>query len=106
MKHAEMRPQEILDGYRSVWFLAMVLMTWLAGLVSLFLLWRPGIYIFLAGVCALRVVAYLKPGSRVNFYSGVELASELLIVVFALFGPGKNLFRRPAEGTNLTRRSS
>ena len=84
-------------GIFIVWFLGVVLATWLVGLVSLFLLWRPGVYIFLSGVCALWVVAYLKPGSTVGFYSGVELGLELLIVAFALFGPAKHLFRRQRE---------
>jgi hypothetical protein len=78
-----------------VWFLGAVLMAWLVGLISLFLLWRPGVYIFLAGVCAIWVVQYLRHRLTAGgFYSGVEMGLEVVIVAFALFGPAKHLFQR------------
>ncbi len=80
-----------------VWFLGVVLMAWLIGLISVFLLWRAGVYIFLAAVCARLVVEYLRhltPTSGWSFYGGVELGLELVIVALALFGPAKHLFQR------------
>jgi hypothetical protein len=81
-----------------VCFLSAVLMAWLVGLISLFLVWRPGVYIFLAGVCAIWVVEYLRHRFiAAGFYSGVEMGLEIVIVTFALFGPAKHLFQR--QGT-------
>jgi hypothetical protein len=76
-----------------VCFLTAVLMAWLVGLVSLFLVWRPGVYIFFAGVCAIWVTEYLRHRFLAGgFYGGIEMGLEVVIVAFALFGPAKHLF--------------
>jgi hypothetical protein len=83
-----------------VWFLGAVLMAWLVGLISLFLIWRPGVYVFLAAICARFVVEYLRHltlKSGWSLYSGVEVLFELAIVAIALFGPAKHLFQRQRE---------
>lgn len=80
-----------------VCFISAVFLAWLIGLLSLFVFWRPGIYIFLAGVCGLLFVEYfrhLRPTSSWALYGGVEVGLELVIVAFALFGPAKHLFQR------------
>jgi len=86
-----------------VWFLGAVLAAWLVGLISLFLLWRPGVYIFLVAVCARLVVEYLRhlrPTSSWALYGGVEVGLELVIIAFALFGPAKHLFQRQRKESN------
>lgn len=80
-----------------VCFLNAVLLAWLAGLVSLFLLRRPGVYIFLAGVCGIWFVEYLRhrtPTGGWSFYGPVEVLFELAIVALVLFGPAKHLFQK------------
>jgi hypothetical protein len=75
------------------------LVAWLVGLISLFLIWRPGVYIFLAGVCCIWVIAYLRHRLTAGgLYSGVEMGLEIIIVTFALFGPAKHLFEKPGDG--------
>lgn len=83
-----------------VWFFGAVLMAWLVGLISLALLWRPGVYIFLAAICAISVVEYLrhlKLTSGWLFYGGVELLFGLAIVAAVLFGPAKHLLQRHGD---------
>lgn len=83
-----------------VWFLGASLMAWLVGLISLFLLWRPGVYVFLAGVCARLIIEYLRHlrfTSAWSFYGGVEVLLEFAIVAVAIFGPAKHLFQRQGE---------
>ena len=78
-----------------VCFLSAVSIAWLVGLISLFFVWRPGVYIFLVGVCAIWVREYLRYGFIAGgFYSGVEMGLEIVIVTFALCGPAKHLFQR------------
>lgn len=80
-----------------IWFLGVPLMAWLVGLISLFFFWRPGVYLFLAGVCGRLVAEYLRhstPTSGWLLYDGAELGLELVIVAFALFGPAKHLFQK------------
>src|SRR5664280_1221505 len=43
-----------------IWLLGTVLVTSLVGLVSLFWFWRPGVYVFLAAVCARLVIEHLS----------------------------------------------
>ena len=83
-----------------VWVIGAVLGAWLVGLVSLFFLWRPGVYIFLAAACGILAVGYLRRlrlTSDWALYGGVEVGLKLMIVAFALFGPAKHLFRRQFE---------
>src|SRR5437762_603905 len=80
--------------------LATVLMAWLVGLISAFFLWRPGIYIFLASVCARLVIEHLRhltPSSGWSLYGGVETIFEFVIIALALCGPAKDLFQRQRE---------
>ena len=83
-----------------VWFISAVLLAWLVGLISLFLLWRPGVYIFLAGVCGLLIVEYfrhLAPTVGWLFYGAVEVLLEFAIVALVLFGPANHLFPKQRD---------
>ena len=83
-----------------VCFISAVFLAWLIGLVSLFLLWRPGVYIFLAGVCGLLIVEYfrhLTPTGGWLFYGAVEVLLEFAIVALVLFGRAKHLFQRQRD---------
>jgi hypothetical protein len=81
-------------------FISAVLLAWLVGLISLFLLWRPGVYIFLAGVCGILIVEYfrhLTPRGGWVFYGTVEVLLEFAIIALVLIGPAKHLFQRHAQ---------
>ncbi len=83
-----------------VWFIGAVLLAWLVGLISLFLLWRPGVFIFLAGACGILIVEYhrhLTPTAGWSFYSSVEVLLEFTIIALVLFGPAKHLFQCDAQ---------
>jgi len=78
-------------------FISAVLLAWLVGLISLFLLWRPGVFIFLAGVCGILIVEHLRhltPTGGWSFYGAVEVFFEFAIAALVVFGPAKHLFQK------------
>ena len=83
-----------------IWLLGAVLLAWLVGLISVFRLWRAGVYIFLISVCARLIIEYLRHRTVAGgwwLYGAVELLFEFAIVALALFGPAKHLFQRQRE---------
>jgi hypothetical protein len=81
--------------YLMICVLTVSFIAWLIGLISLFFLWRPGIYIFLVSICAIWTVEYVRLGHRAfGLYSAAEMGLEIIIISFALFGPARHLFQR------------
>ena len=77
-----------------------VLVLAVVGLVGMFLLWRPGFYMFLVAVC-IRTIGpppllgawYVHTGWS-NMFTELGLLLEGVIFAVVFFGPAKHLFQR------------
>jgi hypothetical protein len=70
-----------------------------AGLIGMFFLWRPGCFLFLAGVCArvlfpLTLVSWQTKSMWVGLFGELQLLLDGLIIALVFFGPAKALFRK------------
>ena len=76
-----------------------VLLAGLVGLVGMFFLWRPGLYIFFIAVCVRTLASPLAATWQAvtgwnSLFDDLGLLLEGVIFGIAFFGPAKHLFRR------------